>query len=75
MTDFSLITAEKYGAFTTSQGQEKQARRSNMYSKFLEMKQGTLLTTGLAERGWDIPSVHWIIQYDPPHKPEVFHHF
>lgn len=57
------------------QGQEKQARRNNMYSKFLEMKRGTLLTTGLAERGWDIPRVHWIIQYDPPHKPEVCYHF
>lgn len=53
------------------QGQEKQARRSNTYSKFVEMRQGTLLVTGLAERGWDIPGVHWIIQYDPPHKPEV----
>lgn len=37
----------------------------------MEMTCGTLLTTGLAERGWDIPGVHWIIQYDPPHKPEV----
>lgn len=130
-TEFSFITAEKHGAFTTSQikqkylsvpagerismlitvlqtlkkkkvivffnschsvkfhykvlqefklpvfycvGQEKQARRSSTYSKFLEMKRGTLLTTGLAERGWDIPCVHWIIQYDPPHKPEDYIH-
>ncbi|XP_050713315.1 uncharacterized protein LOC126996660 isoform X2 [Eriocheir sinensis] len=55
-------------------GQEKQARRSNTYSKFVEVTRGILLTTGLAERGWDIPGVQWIIQYDPPHKPEDYIH-
>ncbi|KAG7163716.1 ATP-dependent RNA helicase pitchoune-like [Homarus americanus] len=38
------------------------------------MERGTLLTTGMAERGWDIPGIHWIIQYDPPHKPEDYIH-
>lgn len=42
-----------------------------MYTKFVEMERGILLTTGMAERGWDIPGVQWIVQYDPPHKPEV----
>ncbi|KAK8730732.1 hypothetical protein OTU49_007896 [Cherax quadricarinatus] len=55
-------------------GKEKQTRRSSMYMKFLELKQGILLTTGMAERGWDIPGIHWIIQYDPPHKPEKYIH-
>ncbi|XP_042231676.1 ATP-dependent RNA helicase has-1-like isoform X1 [Homarus americanus] len=55
-------------------GQEKQVRRSSTYTKFLEMERGTLLTTGMAERGWDIPGIHWIIQYDPPHKPEDYIH-
>lgn len=55
-------------------GQEKQSRRSNMYAKFLALERGILLTTGMAERGWDIPGVHWIIQYDPPHKPEGYIH-
>lgn len=57
--------------YSHCQGQEKQKRRSSTYAKFVEVDHGTLLTTGMAERGWDIPGVHWIIQYDPPHKPEV----
>ncbi|KAK3853841.1 hypothetical protein Pcinc_039638 [Petrolisthes cinctipes] len=55
-------------------GQEKQKRRNNMYAKFVELDHGTLLTTAMAERGWDIPGVQWIIQYDPPHKPEDYIH-
>ncbi|XP_071542145.1 uncharacterized protein [Panulirus ornatus] len=55
-------------------GQEKQRRRSNIYAKFLALERGILLTTAMAERGWDIPGVHWIIQYDPPHKPEGYIH-
>lgn len=55
-------------------GQEKQSQRSNMYTKFVEMERGILLTTGMAERGWDIPGVQWIVQYDPPHKPEDYIH-
>lgn len=57
--------------FAYSQGNEKQARRSSVYGKFVDLHRGILLTTGMAERGWDIPNVHWIIQYDPPHNPEV----
>ncbi|XP_069167149.1 probable ATP-dependent RNA helicase pitchoune isoform X2 [Procambarus clarkii] len=55
-------------------GQEKQVRRTGVYAKFLELSRGILLTTGMAERGWDIPGIHWIIQYDPPHKPEDYIH-
>ena len=53
------------------QGQEKQSRRSNIFQSFSNSKKGILLTTGMAERGWDIPDVRWIIQYDPPHRPNV----
>ncbi|XP_068227328.1 uncharacterized protein [Palaemon carinicauda] len=57
-----------------SMGQEKQNQRNTTYSKFWDLKRGILLTTGMAERGWDIPGVHWIIIYDPPHKPEDYIH-
>ena len=53
------------------QGQDSQNKRSTTFKEFYSAKQGILLTTGLAERGWDIPKVAWIIQYDPPHIPEV----
>ncbi|KAK7085856.1 ATP-dependent RNA helicase ddx18 [Halocaridina rubra] len=55
-------------------GQDKQGTRSNAYSMFWESKRSILLATGIAERGWDIPGVQWIILYDPPHKSEDYFH-
>ncbi|XP_076048771.1 uncharacterized protein LOC143029752 [Oratosquilla oratoria] len=57
-----------------SVGQNNQEKRCKAYIKFCKLKQGALLTTGLAERGWDIPGVQWIVQYDPPHKPQDYIH-
>merc|ERR1711934_1198879 len=38
------------------------------------MGQGILLCTDVAARGLDIPSVDWIVQYDPPDEPKEYIH-
>jgi len=35
---------------------------------------GILLCTDVAARGLDIPSVDWIVQYDPPDEPKEYIH-
>ncbi|KAK8372962.1 hypothetical protein O3P69_015022 [Scylla paramamosain] len=83
MADFSFITAEQHGAFTTSQIKQKYLsvparERMSMLITVLQTLQKkkviVFFNSCLAERGWDIPCVHWIIQYDPPHKPEDYIH-
>ena len=55
-------------------GQQKQNKRTATFFEFCQAKSGILLTTDVAARGLDIPSVDWIIQYDPPDKPEDYIH-
>ena len=55
-------------------GNQKQKKRTATYSEFLLAKKGVLLCTDVAQRGLDIPSVDWIIQYDAPHEPEDYLH-
>ena len=43
-------------------------------SRALSLTQGILLCTDVAARGLDIPSVHWIIQFDPPDEPKEYIH-
>ncbi|XP_063370002.1 probable ATP-dependent RNA helicase pitchoune isoform X2 [Cydia amplana] len=52
-------------------GRQSQARRKEAYQKFVEASSGTLFCTDVAARGLDIPSVDWIVQYDPPTDPKL----
>ena len=47
-------------------GKQKQQRRTAVFFEFVNAEKGVLLCTDVAARGLDIPTVDWIIQYDPP---------
>ncbi|CAH2261072.1 jg5461 [Pararge aegeria aegeria] len=47
-------------------GKQSQPRRKDAYQTFVQAKKGALFCTDVAARGLDIPSVNWIVQYDPP---------
>ena len=55
-------------------GKQKQQKRTTTFFEFINVQQGTLLCTNVAARGWDVPEVDWIIQYDPPDEPEEYIH-
>ncbi|RPB09363.1 DEAD-domain-containing protein [Morchella conica CCBAS932] len=55
-------------------GKQKQQKRTNTFFEFRNAKQGTLICTDVAARGLDIPSVDWIVQFDPPDDPRDYIH-
>lgn len=55
-------------------GKQKQSKRSSTFSDFRKVEKGILLCTDVAARGLDIPSVDWIVQYDPPSDPKEYIH-
>ncbi|KAI7834936.1 ATP-dependent RNA helicase HAS1 [Kickxella alabastrina] len=55
-------------------GKQKQQKRTNTFFEFINADKGILLCTDVAARGLDIPSVDWIIQYDPPDDPRDYIH-
>lgn len=55
-------------------GKQKQQKRTNTFFEFCNAKQGILICTDVAARGLDIPSVDWIIQFDPPDDPRDYIH-
>ncbi|TKA57576.1 ATP-dependent RNA helicase HAS1 [Cryomyces minteri] len=55
-------------------GKQKQQKRTNTFFEFCNATQGTLICTDVAARGLDIPSVDWIIQFDPPDDPRDYIH-
>ncbi|KAJ2782827.1 ATP-dependent RNA helicase [Coemansia javaensis] len=55
-------------------GKQKQLKRTNTFFEFINADKGILLCTDVAARGLDIPSVDWIIQYDPPDDPRDYIH-
>ncbi|KAL8913914.1 MAG: hypothetical protein Q9172_007193 [Xanthocarpia lactea] len=55
-------------------GKQKQAKRTNTFFEFVNAKHGTLIATDVAARGLDIPSVDWIVQFDPPDDPRDYIH-
>ncbi|KAA0186878.1 hypothetical protein HAZT_HAZT006777 [Hyalella azteca] len=55
-------------------GKQKQTKRTESFMEFNASASGALLCTNVAARGWDIPSVDWIIQYDPPEDVNEYIH-
>ena len=55
-------------------GQQKQTKRTATFFEFVNAQTGALLCTDVAARGLDIPSVDWIIQFDPPEEPKEYIH-
>lgn len=55
-------------------GKQKQRKRTNTFFEFCNADTGILMCTDVAARGLDIPSVDWIIQYDPPDNPRDYIH-
>ncbi|XP_049871300.1 probable ATP-dependent RNA helicase pitchoune [Pectinophora gossypiella] len=55
-------------------GKQSQARRKETYLSFVKAQSGALFCTDVAARGLDIPSVDWIVQYDPPTDPKEYIH-
>ncbi|XP_061365180.1 DEAD-box ATP-dependent RNA helicase 27-like [Gastrolobium bilobum] len=55
-------------------GKQKQQTRTTTFFDFCKAEKGILLCTDVAARGLDIPSVDWIVQYDPPDEPKEYIH-
>ena len=55
-------------------GKKKQSRRTEAFFEFSAAKSGALLCTDIAARGWDIPEVDWIVQFDAPESPAEYIH-
>ncbi|CAA2973130.1 DEAD-box ATP-dependent RNA helicase 51 [Olea europaea subsp. europaea] len=50
---------------------QKQLQRTSYFLDFCKAENGILLCNDVAACGLDIPSVDWIIQYDPPYEYKV----
>jgi ATP-dependent RNA helicase DDX18/HAS1 len=55
-------------------GRQKQNKRTSTFYKFCKAETAILICTDVAARGLDIPSVDWIIQFDPPDEPKEYIH-
>ena len=55
-------------------GKQKQAKRTSTFNEFCKADTGVLICTDVAARGWNIPAVDWIVQYDPPDDPTDYIH-
>lgn len=55
-------------------GKQKQSVRTRTFSQFSRSQSSILFCTDIAARGLDIPSVDWIIQFDPPDDPKEYIH-
>ncbi|XP_061704778.1 probable ATP-dependent RNA helicase pitchoune [Cydia pomonella] len=55
-------------------GKMNQADRTATITNFHNAKNGALFCTDLAARGLDIPSIDWIVQFDPPSDTNEYIH-
>lgn len=53
---------------------QEQTLRTKSFKKFASASAATLLCTDVAARGWDIPGVDYVLQFDPPHDPSEYIH-
>ncbi|XP_045583358.1 ATP-dependent RNA helicase DDX55 [Procambarus clarkii] len=72
---FTIVLKEllKNIQFLSLHGKMKE-KRFKVFDKFRALKSGVLLCTDVMCRGVDIPSVDWVIQYDPPSTASAFVH-
>ncbi|KAI6654868.1 hypothetical protein LOD99_2747 [Oopsacas minuta] len=49
-------------------------RRFSIFDKFRNLESGILMCTDVMARGIDIPSVDWVVQFDPPSMASFFVH-
>lgn len=49
-------------------------KRFKIFNQFRSLESGVLLCTDVMCRGVDIPSVDWVVQYDPPSSAAAFVH-
>lgn len=50
------------------------SKRQKVFARFKALSSGLLLCTDVMGRGVDIPTVHWVVQYDPPSSAAAFVH-
>eukprot|EP01029_Cantina_marsupialis_P010311 TRINITY_DN2346_c0_g1_i1.p1 TRINITY_DN2346_c0_g1~~TRINITY_DN2346_c0_g1_i1.p1 ORF type:complete len:526 (+),score=180.53 TRINITY_DN2346_c0_g1_i1:49-1626(+) len=55
-------------------GKQKQSKRTSTFMDFCNATKGIMLCTDVAARGLDIPSVDWIVQFDPSDDPKEYIH-
>uniref|UniRef100_A0A2P2I6Y0 ATP-dependent RNA helicase n=1 Tax=Hirondellea gigas TaxID=1518452 RepID=A0A2P2I6Y0_9CRUS len=55
-------------------GHQTQEQRNVSFNQFNRQDNGVLMCTDIGARGWDIPIVDLIIQYDPPDDPREYIH-
>jgi ATP-dependent RNA helicase DDX10/DBP4 len=55
-------------------GKQKQATRLEIFQKFSSTKSALLISTDVAARGLDFPSVDWVIQLDCPDDVDTYIH-
>lgn len=48
--------------------------RTRTYFQYCNAASGILFCTDVAARGWDIPGVDWIVQFEPPTDPKEYIH-
>lgn len=71
---FELFKTHCKACVLSIHGKQSQPRRKQAYQKFLKIDRGALFCTDVAARGLDIPSVDWIVQYDPPSDMKEYIH-
>eukprot|EP00770_Monocercomonoides_exilis_P003366 MONOS_3346.1-p1 / transcript=MONOS_3346.1 / gene=MONOS_3346 / organism=Monocercomonoides_exilis_PA203 / gene_product=DEAD / transcript_product=DEAD / location=Mono_scaffold00078:41838-44964(-) / protein_length=646 / sequence_SO=supercontig / SO=protein_coding / is_pseudo=false len=55
-------------------GRMKQMKRFQIFARFCEMEHAVLITTDIAARGLDVPTVDWILQADCPEDADTYIH-
>eukprot|EP01007_Sphenomonas_quadrangularis_P000922 NODE_1787_length_759_cov_129.426761_g1495_i0.p1 GENE.NODE_1787_length_759_cov_129.426761_g1495_i0~~NODE_1787_length_759_cov_129.426761_g1495_i0.p1 ORF type:complete len:229 (-),score=98.33 NODE_1787_length_759_cov_129.426761_g1495_i0:71-736(-) len=55
-------------------GQLSQNKRTLTFLQYCNASSGVLIATDVAARGLDIPTVDWIVQFDPPVDPREYIH-
>ena len=55
-------------------GSMSQLERKESFERFRASPSGILICTDVAARGWDLPELAWVVQYDPPDSASEYIH-